>query len=832
MPSVTEVAAVLPPAPTIWENEPALPRALISTEAASPRQLRAAVIASVASVLVLFAAAPLAGVQLRPLPAFIPAYEAVLITIDLITAVLLFGQFAQLRSAAMLALGAGYMFDALLIVPHALSFPGLITPTGWLGAGPQTTAWLYFFWHGGFPLFVTAYAVLSRSDGRSGQRRLGVGHAVLIGAAVVGLAVLLALLATRGESLLPTVMVANTDAPVQKIAAAVVWSITAAALLVLLIERPYSVLNLWLIVVMIAWLADIALSAVLDVGRFDLGFYAGRLYGLLAASFVLAVLLVETTTLHRQLAEAGSLLRQHARDLDARVRQRTAELGRTNRQLNAIIEAAPLSIFMLDPAGNVLLWTASAERLFGYTAEEATGGPPPYLDADELKVWREAFARTVAEASSGSNETQRRCRDGTVINLSVTWAPVVDEDGTLLGVMYALANVTERRKLESQLRQAQKMEALGNLTGGLAHDFNNHLGVIILNLDVLRERVAGDAEAGEAIDDASGAALRGAELIRRLLAFARRQPLEPQRTDVNHLVGETAKLLERTLGEHITISLDLKEGLWPSVIDPTQLESSLANLANNARDAMPNGGQLHIATDNRQLDEDYAAQHADVTPGDYAMVEVGDTGGGMPPEVLAQVFEPFFTTKPAGKGTGLGLSMVYGFIKQTGGHINVYSEVGVGTTVRLYLPRAVAAATPAAADVSLAATIVRGSETILAVEDNPSLRRIVVRQLTELGYHVIEADSAQAAINVLEVRPVDLVFSDVVMPGGSGGYDLTAVVDSRWPGTPVVLTSGFPAATTRGDQQRAGNAQLLTKPYRREDIARVVRRALDDRHAG
>jgi CheY-like chemotaxis protein len=378
----------------------------------------------------------------------------------------------------------------------------------------------------------------------------------------------------------------------------------------------------------------------------------------------------------------------------------------------------------------------------------------------------------------------------------------------------------------------------------MAHDFNNLLGVIILNLDVLREKLAGDPQPGtpgaddpqpadpeidELTREAMIAAMRGAELIRRLLAFARQQPLQPQRTDVNKLVTEITKLLDRTLGEEVRITLDLDDGLWPTAVDPAQLETTLANLATNARDAMPDGGELTIATGNRQLDEDYASQYAEVIPGDYAMIEVSDSGDGMIPEVLGQVFEPFFTTKGPGKGTGLGLSMVYGFIKQSGGHINIYSEAGVGTTVRLFLPRATVG-TAAAETVEPSAFVPGSGQIVLAVEDNAGMRRIVVRQLTELGYRALEAEDARAALGVMERQPVAVLFSDVVLPGGMSGYELARIASSRWPAIKIVLTSGFPENRIAGDG-KLHNVKLLSKPYRKEDIARIIANAFAENAA-
>ncbi|HUQ37734.1 MAG TPA: PAS domain-containing protein [Aestuariivirga sp.] len=384
------------------------------------------------------------------------------------------------------------------------------------------------------------------------------------------------------------------------------------------------------------------------------------------------------------------------------------------------------------------------------------------------------------------------------------------------------------REGERRLVQAQKMEAIGNLTGGLAHDFNNLLGIIIGNLDLLRGQPGGgitkDPNLEQLTGEALDAALRGADLTRRLLAFARRQTLQPQRTDLNELVEGISKLLRRTLGTDIEIKLNLEPQVWPVNVDPSQLGASVINIVNNARDAMPNGGTLTITTGNRQLDEDYAAAHSDLAPGDYTLVEVSDTGSGMPAELLNHIFDPFFTTKEQGKGTGLGLSMVFGFIKQSSGHINVYSEVDHGTTFRLYLPRAMTAADAPAAP---KASTQKGHETVLAVEDNEGLRRVVVRQLNDLGYRVLEAPDGAAALKALESKPVDLLFTDIMMPGGMSGYDLAKNALARWPSLKVLLTSGFPETKLNRNGNAAIKMHLLTKPYRKDDLSLALRKALD-----
>jgi signal transduction histidine kinase/CheY-like chemotaxis protein len=384
------------------------------------------------------------------------------------------------------------------------------------------------------------------------------------------------------------------------------------------------------------------------------------------------------------------------------------------------------------------------------------------------------------------------------------------------------------REGELRLVQAQKMEAIGNLTGGLAHDFNNLLGIIIGNLDLLRGQPGGgvtkDPNLNQLSSEALDAALRGADLTRRLLAFARRQTLQPQRTDLNELIEGISKLLRRTLGADIEIKLNLEPHLWPANVDPSQLGASLINIVNNARDAMPKGGTLTIATSNSHLDEDYVAAYADLAPGDYTLIEVSDTGTGIPPEMLNHIYDPFFTTKEQGKGTGLGLSMVFGFTKQSAGHINVYSEVGHGTTFRLYLPRD---RTAAAAPEAPKATMHKGNETVLAVEDNEGLRRVVVRQLNELGYRVLEAPDGAAALKVLEREPVDLLFTDIMMPGGLSGYDLAKQAAARWPSLKVLLTSGFPETKLNGNGNASVKMHLLTKPYRKGDLASALRKALD-----
>ncbi len=376
-------------------------------------------------------------------------------------------------------------------------------------------------------------------------------------------------------------------------------------------------------------------------------------------------------------------------------------------------------------------------------------------------------------------------------------------------------------ELDRKLRQAQKMEAVGQLTGGVAHDFNNLLTVIIGNSELVAEGLKDRPRLRQMVAMTVKAAERGAELTGRLLAFSRRQPLDPSPTDVNRQIADMDPMLRRTLGEHVEIELVRGGGLWNAMIDPGQLENAILNLCLNARDAMPKGGRLTIETANAHLDAAYAASQTEVEPGQYVMVAVSDTGTGMDAATLERAFEPFFTTKDVGKGSGLGLSMVYGFVKQSRGHVRIYSEPGHGTTVKLYLPRATAE--DAAASPAPPPSLQRGSGRILLVEDDALVRGNAAEQLRSLGYDVVEARNGPEALAALERgEPVDLLFTDVVMPGGMNGRALAEAAQKLRPGLPVLYTSGYTENAIVHHGRLDRGVDLLAKPYRLQELAAKI----------
>lgn len=426
------------------------------------------------------------------------------------------------------------------------------------------------------------------------------------------------------------------------------------------------------------------------------------------------------------------------------------------------------------------------------------------------------------------DEYRFRRNDGTYAEVADQGHVIRNETGKAIRMLGSMTDITERRKLEDRIRQAHRLEAVGQLTGGVAHDFNNLLTVILGNAELLAEALSENPKLGHFVEVTRKAALQAAELTHRLLAFARRQTLDPKPTDINKLIDGMDGLLRRALGENIDIQTIPGAGLWMASIDAAQLENAVLNLCINARDAMQDGGQLTIETSNTHLDEEYASSHAGAVAGEYVMVGVTDKGHGMTPDVLARVFDPFFTTKAIGKGSGLGLSMVYGFVKQSKGYLNIYSEPGHGTSVQIYLPRAHGAGKQPQG-IPKREELPRGTEKILLVEDNDLVRECVFDQLESLGYGVLLASDGPKAIEIFRENPgIDLLLTDLIMPGGMNGM---AVAEQAWklrPGLPVLFTSGYTENAALHQGSIGPGTHLLQKPYRKQDLATKIRMVLEE----
>jgi PAS domain S-box-containing protein len=907
---------------------------LLSTLPATRRDRTAALVVVAVSAVLFVIAIPYAGTPLMPVPAFVASYQSAVAVNDLITAVLLFSQFAVLRSRALLLLASGYLFTAPIALVHALTFPGLFAPTGLLGASAQTTAWIYMVWHGGFPLFVLGYALTKSTN--EPKPELRASRAILTSALSVALAVaVIVWLTTVHHDQLPVLLSDGRYTTALIVVVTSVCGLTLAALLVLLLRGNYTVLDIWLMVALCAWIFEIALSALLNVARFDLGFYAGRIYGLGAASMVLGVLLVDNVALQ---AKTSFLLQA--------LRRRSTE---RERFFSAVVESSNDAIITKALDGTITAWNRAAERLFGYSASEAVGKHirliVPETRRDEMYDILERIGRGEPIAHL---ETKRLNREGHEVDVSLTFSPLFSATGQIVGASKIARDITEAKQTqtalqqqieerqrifetsqdlilvtdgfgtfvqvspssmtilgyrpdemvghtavdfihpddleatreemrsarrggqrrsfearyphkdgrivvlnwlgtwsdparrhffigrdqteklaaEAQMRQAQKMDAIGQLTGGVAHDFNNILTVITGTIGILADAVADRPDLMSIARLMDDAADRGAQLTKHLLAFARKQPLRPREIEVNSLVVEAAKLLRPTIGEQIEVSPKLAADAWPAMVDPSQLSTAILNLALNARDAMSGGGKLVIETRNVHLDEGYASMNADVTVGDYVMIAVSDTGSGISPQNLEKVFDPFFTTKEVGKGTGLGLSMVFGFVKQSGGHIKIYSELGHGTSVKIYLPRSLGPG-QSAEETAMPAQVDGGDETVLIVEDDALVRKYVITQITSLGYATLEAPNAAEALKIIENgATIDLLFTDIIMPGSMNGRQLADEALRRRPALKVLFTSGYTENAIMHHGRLDAGVLLLAKPYRKSELARMLRTAL------
>lgn len=544
-----------------------------------------------------------------------------------------------------------------------------------------------------------------------------------------------------------------------------------------------------------------------------------------------AAIAIDNARLLEAALQAQQQLQQFNETLQLKVAERNVALQRTEQQFQRLVAGiSDCAIYMLDPEGYVASWNPGAERIKGYVAEEIIGKhfSAFYTQEDRAAGVPQQVLAIAATQGKYEAEAWRVRKDGTRFWASVLIDVIRERDGSVVGFAKITRDMTEKRAMQEQLHQSQKMEAIGQLTGGVAHDFNNLLTVILGNLEAIgRKAPAEDAWLRRAVDQATRGAQRAATLTQQLLAFARRQPLNPKPTDVNRLVAGMSDLIRRTLSEDISIETVLGGGLWWVDVDPHQLESALLNLAVNARDAMPAGGKLTIETANTHLDEAYAARFAEIAPGQYVVICVTDTGTGMTGEVMARAFDPFFTTKPLGEGTGLGLSQVFGFVKQSGGHIKLYSEVKQGTTVKIYMPRHVGEVVPADSEVAIVTPRGQPGETILVVEDDDDVRIYSTESLRELGFSVLEAHDGPSALKLLEHHPeVNLLFTDVGLPG-INGRQLVDEVHRRRPRLKVLFTTGYARNAIVHQGRLDPGVELLTKPFTRAQLASRVRDVLD-----
>jgi len=511
------------------------------------------------------------------------------------------------------------------------------------------------------------------------------------------------------------------------------------------------------------------------------------------------------------------------RDISPR-RRAEAALRETSQTLRTLIDASPVAIMSLDPAGRVTVWNRAAERMFGWSDREVLGQPLPTVPEDKRAEFEAALERN-RRGEATIYATQRKRKDGSLVNVLTSTASIFDSEGRVAATMAIFADITEQKHLEEQLRQAVKMEGIGRLAGGIAHDFNNLLTVIAGRTYLLMSQLPAGHAMRRDLELIEQTGERAVALTKQLLAFSRKQILAPVVLDLNNVVTSMKQLLERVLAEDIDLIIDLDPSLGRVLADQGQLEQVILNMAVNSRDAMPDGGQLVLETSNMEVDDTYLRQHVDLHPGSYVTLAVTDTGTGMAPETVAQIFEPFFTTKEVGRGTGLGLATAYGIVKQSNGHITVYSEPGHGTTFRIYLPKA---GGDVAAAVAVETSTPSGTETVLLVEDDLNLRKLADELLRQQGYIVLEAEDAPDAIRIADQYSgtIHLVITDVVMPK-MNGRTLARVIHEHRPDAKVLYMSGYTGDAIVHHGVLEPGTPFLEKPFTPGTLSRKIRQVLD-----
>ena len=506
-------------------------------------------------------------------------------------------------------------------------------------------------------------------------------------------------------------------------------------------------------------------------------------------------------------------------------------LRQSEKRLGLVLEASADGWWDHDLIKNETFWSDGMFRMLGYQPGEVQ--PSARLDEElthpeDLALRRKVYLAHLYRDKPCQVDFRIRKKSGDYVWVRISGRALRDDTGRAVRITGTVIDISDTMDKEEQLQRAARLETIGQLTGGIAHDFNNILTVISGNLELLEMQIE-DPDQRELLTDATDATEMGATLTDRVVeTFARKRHLEPETLNLNDVVLHLTDLLQRTLAGPIDLSTVLLPSLWSTRVDPGQVENAIMNLIINARDAMPDGGRVIVETKNTILDRDYAEIEPSLEPGEYVLLTVTDTGSGMPLEVVEHVFEPFFTTKEAGRGTGLGLSMVYGFAKQAGGHVTLYSEVGLGTTVNIYLP-AIKKHFSRSAEAHKDTAVVRGTgQKVLIVEDDPQVRVLTVRRVQGLGYVVRAADSAKSALDILgEDRDVDLVFTDIVMQGSKTGFELAKEIRKTRPGMKVLLTSGYAEELVHPDSMKKYDLKVLRKPYPREALARALFDALE-----
>jgi len=789
----------------------------------TPRQTRWVVVVALCQVAAFALIAPFARIQLAESGGFIAAFEGIIFVTDLVTSVLLFSQFAIYRLRALLLLACAYLFAALIIIPHVLTYPGVFSPSGLLGAGLQTTGWLYWFWHLPFALALLAYG-LTKGEKLNPSRAQAPVLAMIVPAIalVVALASGLTLFAIVGVDYLPVVFLDKVHATPVTSRMAGLTVLVCLSTIALLWLRPTSLLNQWLMIVALAVILEISLAPGLinTNGRFTLGFYAGRVFSLLSATIVLVVLLAETTRLHAKVARSEAALRELNETLDQRVQAETRErLQIWNVSQDLLVIAGMDGVFVsVNPA-----WTVA----LGWSESDLLGKSSQWLQhPDDVEKANAELDRLSEGHKTSHFEIRLRAKDGSYH--WIAWTAVPDS-----GRIYAMGrDVTWRKQtedemldMEQRLRRAQRLEAMGAMAGGIAHDFNNILGAIVGYGEMVLRTARPGTRLRRDVDAIMSAGERGRALIDRILSFSRSGVGERVPVHVESVVLEVLDQLAAKLPENVSIVPQLRAGRAAILGDATQVHQVVMNLVNNAVHAMPLGGALGVVLKTRRCDVAQPAMVGLVAPGDYIVLEVSDTGTGIAPEVLEHMFDPFFTTKEVGVGTGLGLSLVHGIVMSVRGAIDVATELGKGSTFSVYLPRK-GDADEAREDEDQPLPLGDGQR-VLIVDDEESLVRLAGDTLEELRYVPIGFTSSTRALQAFADNPSDFdaILTDERMPGVSGSM-LISEVRRISPSIPIVLMSGFLGAAATRRVRDLGASDVLRKPLLARDLATSLARVL------